>query len=248
MKQVLHEGHRQRMIKRLEDAAQSLQDHELLEMLLFNAIPRKNTNHIAHQLLFTFGSLQGVFDASYRQLLTVEGIGPQTASFIKCVALLNQRMHFDENNFPEKFNFESYSKFLTERYKKLNYEVVEVFALDASERITACKRFTSKISDRASVDVKDLSEFIAVYRPKGVLVAHNHPASKCISSDADDAFTVKAKVLFTMNNVKFYDHLIVGTDGVFSYFVSRKLDVLNHTYDANKFLKETKIEESKKRY
>ena len=66
----MHEGHRQRMLQRLGDA-KHLQDHELLEILLFNAIPRKNTNPLAHELLSAFGSLEGVLRAVYEELLRV---------------------------------------------------------------------------------------------------------------------------------------------------------------------------------
>ena len=58
----MHEGHRQRMLQRLEDA-EHLQDHELLEIPLFNAIPRKNTNPLAHELLSEFASLDGLMRA-----------------------------------------------------------------------------------------------------------------------------------------------------------------------------------------
>ena len=77
----MHEGHRKRMLQRLEHG-EGLQDHELLEVLLFNAIPRKNTNPLAHELLTAFSSLGELFGASYEELLDVDGVGPETAAYL----------------------------------------------------------------------------------------------------------------------------------------------------------------------
>ena len=70
----MHEGHRKRMYEKLKNG-DGLYDHEILEILLFNAIPRKNTNPVAHELIKTFGSLSGVFAAEPERLMTVDGVG-----------------------------------------------------------------------------------------------------------------------------------------------------------------------------
>ena len=75
----MHEGHRKRMLTRLEQGG-ALQDHELLEILLFNAVPRKNTNPLAHELLAAFSSLEGVLGAGTEELMSVKGVGPETAA------------------------------------------------------------------------------------------------------------------------------------------------------------------------
>ena len=72
----MHEGHRERLISKLIANTDSLSSHEVLEILLFYSIPRKNTNGLAHKLLDTFGDLSGVFSANYDALIAVEGIGP----------------------------------------------------------------------------------------------------------------------------------------------------------------------------
>ena len=79
-----HSGHRKRMRDRfLRDGIDSLQDHEVLELLLFYAIPRQDTNELAHRLLAKFRTLSGVFDAPIEELKRVEGIGGTTAVFLK---------------------------------------------------------------------------------------------------------------------------------------------------------------------
>ena len=139
----MHEGHRQRMLQRLEDA-EHLQDHELLEILLFNAIPRKNTNPLAHELLAEFVSLDGLMRASYEELLNVQGIGKETAAYLRCIAILCERLKKREDPLPRLFNVRDFSGFLFERLAPLKEEVIELFALDAQQHIIAEKRFTDK--------------------------------------------------------------------------------------------------------
>ena len=89
MSENLHAKHLERMRKRyLATGENGFQDHELLELILFYTIPRKDTNEIAHRLLHRFQTLEGVFSASIDELTQVEDIGTQSAIFIKTVYLL----------------------------------------------------------------------------------------------------------------------------------------------------------------
>lgn len=234
----MHEGHRKRMLERLLDGGESLQDHELFEILLYLAIPRKNTNPLAHRLLASFGSVDGVFHASFEQLLEVEGIGKETAAYLKSIAILNERMRFSEDFFPGKFDFENYAPFLQKRFEGFTREVLEVFALDSSEHVISCKRFTSGSIDKTSIDVNDLTQFLSTNRPHGIVLAHNHPNAPSKCSSADDDFTARVAFMCSMQNIKFFDHMIVGADGVFSYFLSRDLDAIKSTFNIETMMKE----------
>ena len=76
----LHDGHRQRSKRRyLALGAEGMEDHQLLELLLFYAIPRQDTNETAHRLIQRFGSLQGVLHAAPEELTSVEGVGENAA-------------------------------------------------------------------------------------------------------------------------------------------------------------------------
>ena len=81
-KENVHSGHRERIVDKFVAHPDSPSDHELLEILLFSFIPRKNTNDIAHNLLNRFGSIEKVFACSPTELITVEGIGKKTAERI----------------------------------------------------------------------------------------------------------------------------------------------------------------------
>ena len=88
----MHEGHRQRMRERLADHAASLTDHELLEVMLFEVISRRDTNPVAHRLLDSFCDLNGVLSAPPRLLCTVAGIGPRAAEFLFLMGNVLRRM------------------------------------------------------------------------------------------------------------------------------------------------------------
>lgn len=79
-----HEGHRQRMRERvLANGPESLKPHELVEFLLFYAIPRRNLNPLAHQLMDHFGTLQSLFSAPKEELMQVDGVSESTAEFLR---------------------------------------------------------------------------------------------------------------------------------------------------------------------
>ena len=80
----MHEGHRRRLYEKLKSGG-NLYEHELLEMLLFNAYPRKNTNPLAHELLNRFPSISAVLNADYEELIAVPGVGEQVALYLLCV-------------------------------------------------------------------------------------------------------------------------------------------------------------------
>ncbi len=226
----MHEGHRQRMLARLSQA-DGLQDHELLEILLFNAVPRKNTNPVAHELLAAFSSLEGVFRADMEELLAVKGVGKETAAYLKCVGAIYARMGKKGEELPKFFNVRTFTEYVSARLGALESEAVELYCIDANERIRSSRRFAAGTADRAELEPEEVSRFLALQRPAGLVAAHNHPFAPARPSDADDAFTAQLQLLCSMNNVRFYDHIIVGTDGAYSYFLVGRMEEIRRNFD-----------------
>ena len=79
----IHSGHRQRMLKKyLEHGIDCFEDHEILEIFLFTAYSRRNTNDISHQLINRFGSLEGVLNAGYDEIVEEKNVGVTAAALI----------------------------------------------------------------------------------------------------------------------------------------------------------------------
>lgn len=212
------------MMKRFETGSEFFQDHELLEVLLFNAIPRGNTNPIAHALIKSFGSLAGVFKASIKELMLVQGIGEKTAEYLHCLGLCFDRITPAPKGMPQYFTPKAFCDFLEEEYAGKPKEVLEIFCLNKVERLLFRKEFSIGKKDEVSIDPREVSALLLVMKPHTIVVAHNHPNGSRNPSPQDDVFTKRLYMLCFMNNVRLGDHVIVGQDGSFSYHATGRLD------------------------
>lgn len=238
----MHEGHRQRMLERIRSDPKGLQDHELLEALLFNVIPRRNTNDIAHRLLDSFGSLEGVLRAGDGELMAIEGVGPSAAAYLKLVDRVFQRVKEGGQNEPLLFNYEGFVKLLGERFASLKEEILEIYCTDARDRVTVSRRFTSHNHNLVRIEPEEVSRFIVSIHPHTVVLAHNHLGASCEPSRADDEFTAQIQLLCSMHNICLGDHIIVDGNGeYFSYYISGRLERIKSNFNVASFLARTEI-------
>lgn len=90
----VHEGHRSRKKEQFRaHGLDAFADHEVLELLLYYAVPRQDTNPIAHRLMEKFGSLDAVFAADRAALEEVEGIGENASTLISLMFPMMRRIH-----------------------------------------------------------------------------------------------------------------------------------------------------------
>lgn len=212
------------MLERFDAEAEHFQDHEILEVLLYNVIPRSNTNPVAHALIKAFGSLADVFGASVRELMLVNGVGKKTAEYIRCIGLCFERIKPKPKEYPLYFSTKSFCDFLEEEYRGLRREILEIFCLNKLGRIFFRKEFSTGKSEEVKVAPTDVSELLLVKKPFTVVVAHNHPNGTRNPSVQDDVFTKQFCMMCMMHNVRLGDHIIVGRDGIYSYHAVGKLD------------------------
>ena len=232
----MHEGHRQRMLERLESAEGSLQEHELLQILLFNAIARKNTNEPAHRLLSAFGSLRAVLGAEMAELKAVPGVGESTAAYLRIIGIFYARAQLKEPELPSAFSFAAFRPFLIERFEGAREEYVELYSLDGKDCVKNVRRFSSEKSFQASVDPKEISRFLVEAKPAAMVAVHNHITGPATPSREDDDFTAQLEILCSMHNVSLRDHIICSPEGVYSYFLSGKLNELSARYSIGNVL------------
>lgn len=233
----MHEGHRQRMLERIANG-DALCDHELLELLLYNAIPRKNTNELAHALLEKYGSLAGVLSAGQDELKGVAGVGAGTAAYLRAVALVCGRVNEREEEIPPFANVELFTQYLVRKLRPLEEEFLEVYCLDGLLRVSSVARFTSHDSASAKIASRELGQLLVSRAPKYLLLAHNHPRGGSAPSVQDDKFTARAQVICSSANVRLVDHIIVGAEDTYSYFYTGRLEEIREKFDLNALIAE----------
>lgn len=217
-----HGGHRQRLLAKLESGV--LCDHEYLEVLLFSALPRKNTNDLAHRLMARFGSIPAVFSASIEQLTQVNGVGVNIAAHIFTVGKLI-RMHSKgkELVFPREYKPELFCAFVKSTYASLPFETLECYLLDEAGRLYKRESFSTDESLRVTVDIEEFNGFLNREKPSGIVLVHTHPVGDMRPSQKDDGTTKALLDVAKINNVVFCDHIIYSPQGLYSYRLAGKL-------------------------
>lgn len=233
----MHEGHRKRMYEKLESGA-SLFDHELLEILLFNAIPRKNTNPIAHSLIQTFGSLAGVFEADPEELMSVEGVGEGVANYIKCVGECMKRTSLANAGFAVLKSHKDVADFVTMRLRGKTAEVLEFYFLDKNGKVVSIHHFTCDDAHRVDIASKKIASIFASARPYSVIIGHNHPRGEAAPSENDNLFTKEMQVICSLNEVNLQDHCIYANGEIYSYYRSGEIDKIKKSYTFRNILDE----------
>ena len=241
MDKELHAGHRQRMFDRLMKDPGGFNDHELLEVLLFFSIPRVNTNELAHTLLDSFGDLKRLFEATYEQFLSVKGVGRQTAMHLVCLKEVYRRLTRREVPERKAINLRSFFDLVQTRLSGLATEVVELYFLDRKQQISFVRQFTDNRSDEAGVSTGEISQLIVSQSPHAVIIVHNHPTGPVEPSREDDQFTAQLQMLCSLNNVLFYDHVIVGQGPPYSYHLCGRLEIIRHNFDVARLSKRTDL-------
>jgi DNA repair protein RadC len=229
----MHEGHRERLISKLIEGNTLLSDHEVLEILLFYSIPRKNVNELAHKLITTFGSLSNCLNADYNSLMSVDGVGHKTATFLVTLSEIQSRIRMQNNNLPSIFSFDSCKQLLINSFRGLKEEKFGALFLDKQGKIIYRKLFSSHSDFSVTVDVAELLKGVLSRKPHSVILCHNHISGNPTPSEIDDKSTQKIYTILKLNDIALYDHIIVSDDKAYSYRVYDRLDDIKKKVDQN---------------
>lgn len=212
-----HEGHRDRMKKRfLRHGLSNFDDHNVLELLLFYAVPRQDTNELAHRLLKAFGSLDRVFEALPEELMRVSGVGENTAALIRLVPEVTKRcLIVRESSESVLADRESAGRYLVPRFLNQRTEIVLLLCLDAKMRVLDCRQIGSGGLDSASFSIRDIVQLCILRNARYAVLAHNHINGVAIASSEDIYATREVKRALDLVGVKLLEHFIV-TGGDFS--------------------------------
>ena len=214
----MHEDHRKRTRERFLSAGlESFPLHNVLELLLFYAIPRQDTNEIAHRLVDRFGSLTGVLEAPFEELCKVKGIGENTATLITFTAQLAKRYLAGQGQ--EKKCFESSEelhRYVVSLFIGMKTEATFMLCLDNAGQLLHSCQVSLGTKYAVNLDDRTLLETAFRFNATKVILAHNHPNGLASPSLDDVRRTESAAALFGGVQIHLLDHLIVAGPECFS--------------------------------
>lgn len=214
-----HEGHRYRMKQQFIENGYNFDNfrtHQILELFLFYACPRKDTNELAHSLMNRFGTLSGVFSASAEELMSVNGISEHTAIMLKSIPQLmklysRESMKSDSFDSPDKL-----IHLFEHSFDGTSDEEFHAACFDNQLRMISMTVISSGTPSSSAVNMRRLSEFILKNNSTMAAIAHNHPKGTSAPSKADISTTRIISGFLKSIGTTLLDHIIVGDDGVFS--------------------------------
>ena len=211
--------HRQRLKERYERTGlDGLPDYEILELLLFYAIPQGDVKPRAKDLLRRFGSLQGVLEAGRDELQTVKGIGPHSSLFFRLLsevsALYLRRKAETKEQVSSTKELIDYCRSAMGALKDEHFAVIY---LNARNRIIRVETIQEGIVNQAVVYPRKVLEKALEHKASAIILVHNHPSGHVRPSDADIRLTRLLQDAACVMDIALHDHLIVGENRFFSF-------------------------------
>ena len=215
----IHDGHREKMRQRFLTAGlDSFEDHEVLELLLYYAIPRRDTNPIAHALIERYGSLQAVLTAPAEDLKKVPGVGDTAAVLLKLVPQAYQKARLESvKNEKILDSVDRVSAYLLELFADERNEVVYQLCLDRKGKLLACKRLAEGGISATMLNIRTVVENAVLTGASAVILSHNHPSGLALPSQDDYATTTKIQQALRAIDVPLADHIIVADGDCVSF-------------------------------
>lgn len=212
------EGHRLRMRARLLAAGpEALADHEMLEMLLFLALPRRDTKPIARELLTRFGGFSRAITASPAELLAVDGLGDAGVAALKLAQAAAARMLRGELAAkPVLRSWEALTNYLRVAFGQDRTEQFRVLFLDGRAQLIADEIMGRGTVNHAPVYPREIVRRALELHTMTVILAHNHPSGSTEASRDDIAMTREVRRALQLVGVVLHDHLIVTSDACIS--------------------------------
>ena len=210
----VHDGHRERLRARFaEHGLESFNELNALELLLCYAIPRRDTNEIAHRLLDAFGSLSGVFQASMQELTSVPGIGENAATLILMVPQIVKKAHVSKAKETKIIrNSTDAGNYLLPYFLDEPDEIVMMLCLDNKRAVICCREMGRGVVNCVDANIRRMVETALKVKTTTVIVAHNHPNGVALPSREDDNFTRTLYRSFGLLGITLEDHIIVAND------------------------------------
>ncbi len=220
-----HSGHRQRLRARfLNGGADAMPDYELLELVLFRAIPRRDTKDIAKRLLARFGSFSDVINAAEGQLKEVRGVGDSVVSELKLIRAAALRLGKSQlSNRPILSSWNEVVSYLTAAQAFEQKEQFRILFLDRKNRLIIDEVQSEGTINHTPVYIREVLKRALDHSASAILLVHNHPSGDPTPSRADIEMTKQISTAAQPLGIIVHDHIIIGRDGHASFKALRLL-------------------------
>ena len=217
----LHKNHRQRVRNRFikDGNLDSFEQHQVLELLLFYAIPRRDTNEMAHKLLNEYGSLYTIMNAKPEDIVKRCKVSEQTAVLISMIPHVARKFLGSALD-GEKSCIDSFNKAYRYFEAVLSGQIFESFymlCLDLNKRFKKLIKISDGISNSAPVYMEKVVGDALLHNSSFVIIGHNHPNGNNKPSSADVEVTMRITNALAHIDIKVLDHIIICGDEHFSF-------------------------------
>ena len=213
------EGHRARMRDRFRQSGfEGFAEHEILEYILFDAIPRVNTNDIAHRLLDKFGSLYAVLEAQEEDLCSVAGMGPKAAASLMLMPhVLRAYKKSRLGQKPTVRTIKQACEYCVSLLFGKPYEELHVLWMSTQNRVLHSEKLSEGSISESPVYTEKIAASALRHRAAKAIITHNHPGGSLKPSSKDIEMTLKIMDTLKLLNVELVDHIIVCDESTFSF-------------------------------
>lgn len=217
------QGHRERLRERFLKAPLAVPDYELLELLLFYAVPRRDTKPLARALLARFSDIRGVLDARYAELREIDGFGESLATFWK--VLREVRARYGASSLRRREELSSPAAVAAMAKSRLagqDEEECWLALVDAQNRLLSWQRLQHGSVSAVCVHPRDILAAALEAKASGIILVHNHPGGDPHPSEQDERLTMSLQGLSPAMGLRFLDHVIITDEDCYS-MISREI-------------------------
>lgn len=213
-----NKGHRQRLKSKFCLNPKALFDYEILEMLLFYVIPRKDTKPLAKQLLAKFGTLKSVLFSSANEISKVKEIGKSAVIFFGVLKEAFSRISLQP--LKEKAIIQSDQDVITYYANELSSKKKEEFRalfINNRNKLIAEESLQNGTVDQVFIYRREVVEKALEYKSSAIIIVHNHPSGDSNPSREDIVVTRDLKVTLEKLGIKLLDHIIIAENSSYSF-------------------------------
>ena len=221
----IHAGHRERLRQRLRTAGLApFSEHEVLELLLTYAIPQRDVNPLAHELIAVFGSLNAVLGADEHELLRVKGMGKSAALLL---TMMPQLMRYCQMNAlgerPRIVTLHDARTYCAPLFFGVTQEQIYMLCLDQAGHVLHRSLLHTGMVDRVALHPRMVVETALRHKAYSVILAHNHPSGVASPSQPDLDVTKQITTALYLIGIQLVDHMIFAGREAYSMVRGRCL-------------------------